>query len=102
MKPLTMMFVFCMFCTMKTKVREFYTILEFAEYIGVCYRTVLNGIKKGHIEAFRVGRGKKSHFRIPHSEIQRMGLFHLDEVIDKIIELKMKEKDERNQQSKET
>jgi excisionase family DNA binding protein len=81
---------------MKTKAKDFYTILEFAEYIGVCYRTILTGIKKGHIEAFRVGRGRKSHFRIPHSEIQRMGIFHLDEIIDKIVDQKFKDRDERN------
>ena len=80
---------------MKKTEKSFYTILEFAEYIGVCYRTILNGIKKGHIEAFKVGRGKRSHYRIPHSEIQRMGVFHLDEIIDAIVEQKLKERDER-------
>lgn len=95
MKALTEVDTFHILTLMKTKAREFYTIIEFADYIGVCYRTILNGIKKGHIEAFRVGRGKKSHYRIPHSEVQRMGIFHLDEIIDKIVEQKLKERDER-------
>jgi excisionase family DNA binding protein len=80
---------------MKHVDKPFYTIQEFANFVGVHYNTIYHGIKKGHIEAFKVGRGKNSSYRIAHSEIQRMGLFHLDEVIDKIIELKLKERDER-------
>lgn len=68
------------------KNRDFYTIDEFAEYLHVHYNTVRNGIKNGHIQAFRIGRGKKSSFRIPHSEISRMALFNLEEVIDTLIE----------------
>lgn len=68
------------------KIREFYTIDEFAEFLNVHYNTVRNGIKNGHIQAFRIGKGKKSSFRIPHSEICRMALFNLEEVIDGIID----------------
>ena len=68
------------------KTKDFYTIQEFADFLSVHSNTVRNGIRSGHIQAFRVGRGIKSSWRIPHSEINRMGLFNLEEVIDKIIE----------------
>ncbi len=77
------------------KDQEYYKIDEFAEKIGVCYRTVYNGIKKGHIEAFKVGKGKGSHYRIAHTEIQRLGIFSLDEIIERIIEKKLQEREEK-------
>lgn len=68
------------------KNKDFYTICEFAEYLHVHHNTIRNGIKNGHIQAFRIGRGKKSSFRIAHSEISRMALFNLEEVIENLIE----------------
>jgi excisionase family DNA binding protein len=80
---------------MKHKEKPFYTVQEFADYIGVHYNTIYNGIRKGHIEAFKVGRGKNAIYRIAHSEINRLGIFHLDVIIDKIVEQKLRERDER-------
>jgi excisionase family DNA binding protein len=77
------------------KDKDFYKIQEFADKIGVCYRTVYNGIKAGHIEAFKVGKGKGAHYRIAHTEIQRLGIFSLDEIIDRIIEKKLLEREEK-------
>lgn len=72
------------------KIKDFYTIQEFADYLKIHYNTVRNGIKNGHIQAFRVGKGKKSSYRISHTEINRMALFNLEKVIDDIIEKKGK------------
>lgn len=72
------------------KKRDFYTVSEFAEFLSVHINTIYNGIKNGRIQAFRVGRGKHSSFRIPSSEIQRMSLFDLEEVIQNIVEKRMR------------
>lgn len=84
---------------MKSTIKDFYTIQEFADYIGVHYNTVYNGIKRGHISAFRVGRGEKAHYRISHTEIQRLGIFHLDEIIDRLIDAKLKAREDGHSQS---
>lgn len=68
------------------KNQEFLTIQEFADCIRVNYFTIWRGIKNGHIQAFRVGSGKKSSYRIPKSEIGRMCLFDLEDTIKKIID----------------
>lgn len=80
------------------KQKAYYTIKEFAEYIGVHYNTIYNGIKKGHIEAFRIGKGSNCHYRIAHTEIVRMGLFHLDEIIDKLLDKKLDERENNNKE----
>ena len=79
--------------------KPYYSIQEFADFVGCHYNTIYNGIKKGHIEAFKVGRGKNAAYRIAHSEINRLGLFHLDDIINKIVELKIRERDEKNKQT---
>lgn len=58
----------------------FYTVNEFAELLRIHRNTVINSIKSGKIQAFRVGYGKRSCFRIPKSEIQRMALFDLKDI----------------------
>ena len=77
---------------MKPNIKDFYTIQEFADFLGVHYNTIYNGIKKGHIFGFKVGRGEKAHYRIPHTEIDRLGVYHLEEIIDRILEEKLKER----------
>lgn len=79
------------------KQKPYYTIQEFADYIGVHYNTIYQGVKKGHIESFRIGSGHKCHYRIAHTEIVRMGLFHLDEIIDKILDRKLKEREKQRE-----
>lgn len=79
---------------MKPKIKDFYSIQEFADYIGVHYNTIYNAIKKGHIYGFKVGKGDKAHYRIPHTEIERMGVYHLEEIIDRLIDAKLKSREE--------
>jgi excisionase family DNA binding protein len=62
------------------KKKEFYTVKEFAGYLGVHYNTVYKAIKTGHIQAFKVGPGKKASYMICHSEISRLHLFNLEDI----------------------
>ena len=64
----------------------FFSIKEFAEKLGVHQNTIRRAIKSGRISAFRVGSGTKAMYRIPHSEINRIALFDLKELIAKIIQ----------------
>ncbi len=66
----------------------FYSIKEFALRISVHPNTVRNAIKNGRISAFKVGIGKKSVYRIPYAETERLALFDLREMIEKIIQEK--------------
>jgi excisionase family DNA binding protein len=69
---------------------SFYSIKEFAQKLGVHSNTIRRAIKSGRINAFRVGSGKRSIFRIPESEINRVALIDLEEMIEKIIEKRLK------------
>jgi excisionase family DNA binding protein len=62
----------------------FFTIYEFAKLMKVSHQTIRRAVKDGRINAVRIP-GKKSITRIPKSEMQRLGMFNLREVIKKII-----------------
>lgn len=65
---------------------EFYTIIEFSNLLQVHPNTVRRALKTGRISGFKVGAGKRSSYRIPKSEINRIALFDMEEIIEKIIE----------------
>lgn len=67
-------------------VKEFYSINEFSKLLDVHSNTIRRAIKSGRINAFKVGVGKKSTYRIPRSEINRIALFDLEDMIEKIIQ----------------
>lgn len=77
---------------MNNKEKDFLTIHEFAEVISVHYNTVYNMIKKGRISAFRLSKGKGSSYRIARSEIQRMAILDLENLVDDMVENKIKER----------
>ena len=66
--------------------KDFYSIKEFAFKLGVHSNTIRRAIKNGRIQAFMVGVGIKSIYRIPYSEINRIALFDLRELIEKMIQ----------------
>ena len=68
--------------------KDFLSVKEFALYIGVHYNTVMRSIKKGRLNAFRLGDGKRACYRIPKTEIDRIAFCDLDERIMQIIERK--------------
>ncbi len=65
--------------------KDFYTIKEFADKLSISSHTVRRCIKNGRLNAFRVGSTEKSPFRIPHSEISRMGIVDLQKLIQKMV-----------------
>jgi excisionase family DNA binding protein len=68
---------------MRDPERAFYSIKEFANELMVHHNTIRNAIKCGRINAFRVGKGKRSMFRIAASEIDRMALIDITTYKDK-------------------
>lgn len=51
---------------------ELLTVDEFAIKVKMCPHTIRRAIKKGKINAFRPGWGKRSPYRIPVTEIERL------------------------------
>lgn len=68
--------------------QEFLSIKEFAEKIGVHHHTIRRHIARGRIHAIHVGGIKKSIYRIPVSEFQRLAVKDLESIITKIVDEK--------------
>lgn len=65
---------------------EYLTIKEFAGILSVHPNTVRRSIKHGKLQCVRIGIGKKAGYRIPKSEISRVALFDLKDMIKKILD----------------
>ena len=65
---------------------EFITINQFAIKVQVHPNTVRRAIRKGRVAAIRICTGKKILYRIPRSELTRVSLQDMEELIEKIIE----------------
>lgn len=65
---------------------EFLSAKEFACLVCMHYNTIIRAIKSGRINAFRVGSGKKAAFRIARSEIGRITLMDMEDLVSIIIE----------------
>lgn len=50
------------------------TVQEFAERMRMHPGTIRKSIKQGRIYATRTSTGKRSHFRIPETELERLHL----------------------------
>jgi len=61
--------------------KDFYSVIEFAQKLQVHTNTIRRSIKNGRIMAFKFGTPKRSTYRIPHSEIQRLMLSDLRKCI---------------------
>lgn len=72
------------------KNKEFLTVYEFADLVGVHHNTVRKSIKNGRISAFRIGASDRSSYRISIHEINRLAVKDLDGIVDKIIETRKK------------
>ena len=65
---------------------DFVSIKEFAAILGVHPNTIRRAVRGGRISAFKVGSGKKAGYRIARTEVNRMAIFDMEEMIEKIIE----------------
>lgn len=61
--------------------KDFYTIVEFAEKLRVHPNTVRNMIKSLRLSALKMSTGKRSAYRIPATEIERIALISLKESV---------------------
>lgn len=64
---------------------EFLSVKEYAALLNVHPNTVRRSLKSGRISGFKVGSGKRSDYRIPKSEINRMALADLEKVVEKMV-----------------
>lgn len=60
----------------------YYTVKEFAGKLNVSPTTIRRAILYGRIHAFRIGKGKRSSYRIISSELERMAAFDASEIIE--------------------
>lgn len=69
---------------------DFYSIKEFASKLHVHPNTIRKAIKIGYINALRTGNGKKSSYRIPNTEIQKLAMLQWESVVTKVAKEQMK------------
>lgn len=69
--------------------KEFYSIQEFAKLLGFHPNTIRKHVRCGRISSTSIGNAIRPIYRIPVTEIERMGVFHLDKIIEKLIEKRM-------------
>lgn len=65
---------------------DFVSIKEFAAILGVHPDTIRRSIRRGRINAIRIGGGKRSVYRIPKSEMNRMAICDLEKIIEAMVE----------------
>lgn len=78
---------------MNEEIKDFLTIKEFAAKLRIHPNTVRNSIRSGRLNAFRIGHGARASYRISASEINRIALFDLEHMVNKIVEMKIKERE---------
>ena len=66
--------------------KAFYTIQEFAAELGMHPNTIRSAILRGKISALRLGGSQRVTYRIPHSEIERLAVVNLNEIVKKMTE----------------
>jgi excisionase family DNA binding protein len=72
--------------TLNVQHEDFLSIKEFASLIHVHSNTVRNMIRCGKLNAFRLGKGKKSPYRISRTEINRMTFVDLETLVKEIVQ----------------
>lgn len=75
-------------CYHESMQKDFLSINEMAMVLDLHPNTIRRAIKNARISAFKVGFGKKASYRIPKSEIERLAVCDMTEVINKMIKEK--------------
>lgn len=70
---------------------DFLSIKEFSAKVGAHPNTIRRAIKRGKLSAFKVGAGTRSHYRIAKTEIDRISLINLEDIVGKMVEKRMQE-----------
>ncbi len=78
---------------LKIMENDFYSIKEFAIKVKVHPNTIRRAIKNGRLSAFRIGSTNKGSYRICITEIYRMSIFDLEEIVNEMVENRIKEKE---------
>ena len=60
--------------------KEYYTVKEFAQLVNISRITILKAIQSGRISAIKVGCAKKSPYRIPRHQIDKLTLLTEQEI----------------------
>lgn len=71
--------------------KDILSIKEFADEINVHPNTVRNMIKTGLLNCFRTGFGKTCSYRIPRMEINRMSEINNENIIENIVQKRLKQ-----------
>lgn len=58
-------------------IKDYYTVKELALKIGKSESSVRRSIKNGKLSSIRIGDGENCSHRIPHSELERIGVVDL-------------------------
>lgn len=74
---------------MQTVENDFLSIKEFAAKIGAHPNTIRRAIKNGRLMACDIGTGEKHIYRIARSEIERISLINLKDIVDKMVQEKI-------------
>lgn len=64
---------------------DFYSVKEFAAKLGKHPSSIRRAIKNNLLHAIRVGQSKKASYSIPRTEIERIGLVDLENIINKLV-----------------
>ena len=64
--------------------KDYYSVKEFADLLGVSKLTIRRAINAGRICALKVGMGHNSHFRIRHEELIKLQMTSFEEQVPHI------------------
>ena len=73
---------------------EFLSVNEFAKKLSKHQNSIRRAIKSNVIIAIRIGKGSRASFRIHISEINRVGMVNLENIVNKLVEEKLKERED--------
>ena len=75
--------------------KDFYSVKDFAKKLGKHPASIRRAIKNKRINAIRIGDSKKASYSIPASEIQRIGIVDFEDMVDKLVEEKLRKMNEK-------